>query len=122
MKTIDITTILGTELKSRTSARDFEIYLNNMKITEVCVDFSHVKAVTRSFMDEFYQLFIKGENNPLLNVHLQNLNLQAKSFLESVAHSSSASRRMQAFSSDSDARFINLTTMQQLDEYLASLN
>ena len=30
MKTIDITTILGSELKSRTSARDFAKYLQNM--------------------------------------------------------------------------------------------
>ena len=122
MKIIDITTILGAELKSRTSARDFETYLHNMKISEVCVDFSHVKSVTRSFMDEFYQLFIKEGNNPLVKVHLQELNQQAKSFLESVAHSSSASRCMLTFSSDSGARFVNLTTMQQLDDYLASLN
>ena len=55
MRTIDITTILGTELKSRTSARDFAAYLRNMEIKETCVDFSRVNSVTRSFMDEFYK-------------------------------------------------------------------
>ena len=41
MKTIDITTILGNELKSRTSARDFAKYLQNMEIVHAQVDFSH---------------------------------------------------------------------------------
>lgn len=33
-----------------------------MEIREARVDFSHVKSVTRSFMDEFYHLLVRKDN------------------------------------------------------------
>ena len=119
MKTLDITTILGTELKSRTSARDFAMYLQNMKINEVCVDFSRVNSVTRSFMDEFYQLFLKAGKSLNTSVSLQNLNQQADAFLKSVELTSDRPRP--AIGVSANARFVNLQTVQQLNEYLESI-
>ena len=118
MKTIDITTILGAELKSRTSARDFATYLNNMKIGEVCVDFSRVNSVTRSFMDEFYQLFLKKDGARTTNVLIQGMNQQTEAFLKSVELTSAHPRPSVE---TSDARFVNIQTVQQLSEYLASI-
>ena len=119
MKTIDITTILGTELKSRTSARDFAAYLRNMRMKEVGVDFSRVNSVTRSFMDEFYQLLLKADNNLKATVLLQNMNQQAEAFLKSVEQTSAHPRPVA--NKESNARFVNLQTIQQLNEYLASI-
>lgn len=119
MKTIDITTILGTELKSRTSARDFAKYLFNMKIDEVCVDFSRVNSVTRSFMDEFYQLLLKAGKELNASVRLQNMDQQAEAFLKSVEQTSVRPR--QIIEANADARFVNLQTVQQLNEYLESI-
>lgn len=118
MNTIDITTIIGTELKSRASARDFAKYLCNMQMSEVCVDFSRVNSVTRSFIDEFYQLLLKPDKNLNVTIHLRNMDKQVKAYLQSVKQTSVRSR------SDikmSDARFINLQTVQQLYDYLASI-
>ena len=118
MKTIDITNILGTELKSRASARDFATYLRNMQMNEVCVDFSRVNSVTRSFIDEFYQLLLKAGNSLNANIQLQNMNEQVETFLNSVKQ---VSVRPRPVITMSNARFVNLQTVQQLDEYLASI-
>ena len=118
MKTIDITTILGTELKSRTSARDFAAYLRNMQLTEVCVDFSRVNSVTRSFMDEFYQLLLKADNNLKANISPLNMNKQVEAFLKAVEQTSA---RQRPAIEVANARLVNLQTMQQLNDYLGSL-
>lgn len=118
MKTIDVTTIMGTELKSRASARDFARYLQNMQIREAIADFSRVNSVTRSFMDEFYQLLLKENNSAKVKLHLQNISQQTQAFLEAVKFSSNHPR---AISPEEDARFVNLDTVEQLHHYLASI-
>ena len=118
MKTIDITTILGRELKSRTSARDFAMSLQNLDIREAQVDFAHVKSVTRSFMDEFYYLLAKDGNARGVRLDLVNMGEQAQEFLKAVKLTSDAPRKTMA---PDDARFLNPATVQQLNEYLATL-
>lgn len=118
MKTIDITAVLGSELKSRTSARDFAKYLQNMKICDAQVDFAHVKSVTRSFMDEFYYLLIREGNTQGVQLELINMGLQSQEFLKAVKITSDAPHRISA---QSDARFLNPSTVKQLNEYLAGL-
>lgn len=118
MKTIDITTILGSELKSRTSARDFAKYLKNMEIREAQVDFAHVKSVTRSFMDEFYYLMVKEGNALGVQLELVHMGEQAQGFLKAVKQTADAPRKTVA---PDDARFLNPATVQQLSEYLATL-
>ncbi|MBQ7423621.1 MAG: hypothetical protein IJV19_02635 [Prevotella sp.] len=118
MKTIDITTILGAELKSRTSARDFATYLRNMKVMEACVDFSRVNSVTRSFMDEFYQLLLKNGRMQDTSIVLVGMGEQAEAFLKSVERTSTNPRPEV---DNSNARFVNLQTVEQLSEYLESM-
>ena len=118
MRTIDITTILGSELKSRTSARDFAKYLKNMQIWEVAVDFLHVKSITRSFMDEFYYLLVMEDNALGAKLELVNMGEQTKEFLNAVKQTADAPRKA---SRPDDARFLNPESVQQLSEYLATL-
>lgn len=118
MKTIDITTILGRELKSRTSARDFAKYLQNMEIREAQVDFAHVKSVTRSFMDEFYYLLVKEGNTQGAQLEIVNMGEQALEFLKAVKATADAPRKT---AGPDDARFLNPATVQQLSEYLSAL-
>ena len=118
MKKIDITTILGSELKSRTSARDFAKYLQNMQIVEAQADFSHVKSVTRSFMDEFYHLLVRKDNSQGVQLYLINMDQQAEEFLKAVTLTADAPRKT---ATPDNARFLNPATVQQLSEYLATL-
>ena len=118
MKMIDITTVLGSELKSRTSARDFAKYLRNMQIEEAQVDFSHVKSVSRSFMDEFYYLLVRKDNAQGVRLVLSNMDIQVQEFLKAVTVTADAPRKT---ATPDDARFLNPSTVQQLSEYLAAL-
>ena len=59
MRTIDITQIAGQDLKSRITVQDILLYAKNTGENEVTFDFSRVKFATRSFIDEFYNIFIK---------------------------------------------------------------
>lgn len=118
MKTIDITTILGSELKSRTSARDFAKYLQNMQIREAQVDFVHVKSATRSFMDEFYYLLVRKDNTQSVHLEIVNMDMQTQAFLDAVKLTADAPRKMIA---PDNARFLNPANLQQLREYLAML-
>lgn len=117
MITIDITTVVGNELKSRTSARDFAKYLQNMNIREALVDFAHVKSVTRSFIDEFYYLLMSEGNVQGVHLKLINMGLQAKEFIKAVRFTANAPRRVVS----GDASFFNPSTVKQLNEYLAAL-
>ena len=118
MKSIDITTILGSELKSRTSARDFSKYLQNMQIREAQVDFVHVKSATRSFMDEFYHLLMRKDNAYGVQLKIVNMDVQAREFMKAVKATSDAPRKVVA---QDNARFLNPSTVQQVKEYLAKL-
>lgn len=118
METIDITTILGSELKSRTSARDFAKYLQNMQISEAQVDFAHVKSVTRSFMDEFYYLLLKDNNAQGVRLEPMNMGEQVQEFLRAVRATADAPRKTAA---PDNARFFNPATLKQLSEYLTTL-
>ena len=59
MKTIDIAQILSPDLKSRMRAQDLRLYIQNSGEDAVVLDFRNVKFATRSFIDEFYNLFLR---------------------------------------------------------------
>ena len=61
MRTIDITQIAGQDLKSRVTVQDILLYARNTGEAEITFDFSKVKFATRSFIDEFYNTFIKND-------------------------------------------------------------
>ena len=83
------------------------------------MDFSRVNSVTRSFMDEFYQLFLKAGKTTNASVNMKNMNQQAEAFLKSVEKTSDLPRP--AVGGSDNARFVYLQTVQQLNEYLESI-
>lgn len=84
MKTIDIAQILSPDLKSRMRAQDLRLYIQNSGVDAVKLDFSHVKFATRSFMDEFYNLFLKDAKANVFSVTIVNLPEDLKAMLDSV--------------------------------------
>lgn len=63
VKTIDITELLTPDLKSRLRARDLKDYVDNKQDSEIKLDFQKVNFATRSFIDEFYNLFLKDPSS-----------------------------------------------------------
>lgn len=73
MITIDVTSILSQDLKSRSGANDLLLYVRNCDEQEVVIDFRHVKFATRSFIDEFYNLFIKPSSAVPCHIEIINV-------------------------------------------------
>ena len=80
---IDISEITSPDLRSRLIVRDFDLYIQNLNISDVIVDFSKVKFATRSFIDEFYNVFIKAGANKV-NVKLENVSPDLQAIFEAV--------------------------------------
>ena len=62
MKTIDITTVLSPDLKSRSTVADLLLYVLNSNEQEIQIDFAKVLFATRSFMDEYYNTFVRDKH------------------------------------------------------------
>lgn len=85
MKTIDITEILSQDLKSRMRAKDLKDYVDNIQEKEIKLDFQKVNFATRSFIDEFYNLFLKDPSSLSYSLEIINLPADINIMLESVS-------------------------------------
>lgn len=85
MKIIDIAAILSSDLKSRMRAQDLKALIENSGADAVEMDFQGVKFVTRSFIDEFYNLFLKSPEVNTFSVELINVPSDIKAMLDSVS-------------------------------------
>ena len=85
MKTIDIAQILSPDLKSRMRAQDLKLLIENSEEKEVVLDFQGVKFATRSFIDEFYNLFLKSPTTNDFQVELTNVPEDIKTILDAVS-------------------------------------
>ena len=85
MRTIDIAEILSPDLKSRMRAQDLKMYIENGGADVVEIDFRNVKFATRSFMDEFYNLFLKDAKTCPCAVTITNVPEDIKAMLDSVS-------------------------------------
>ena len=85
MKTIDITQFLSPDLKSRVRVHDLEMYIQNSGEKEVVLDFQHVKFATRSFIDEFYNVFLKNPDAHAYHVDITNVPEDINAIIETVS-------------------------------------
>lgn len=85
MKKIDVAQILTPDLKSRVRAHDLKLFIDNTQELSVILDFQNVKFATRSFIDEFYNLFLKDAQTNNFHVEITNVPEDIKRMLESVS-------------------------------------
>ena len=85
MKTIDLAQILSPDLKSRMRAQDLKLFIENSGEQELELDFINVKFATRSFIDEFYNLFLKHPEENAFSVELTNVPEDIKTMLDAVS-------------------------------------
>ena len=85
MKIIDIADILTPDLKSRMRAQDLKLMIENSEADAVVMDFQGVKFATRSFIDEFYNLFLKNPEVNTFSVELVNVPSDIKAMLDAVS-------------------------------------
>lgn len=82
-RTIDITSVISVDLRSRSTVHDLLQLIENSGEKEVVLDFSKVEFATRSFVDEFYNVFIK---KPVEGIDIKFINMPTdlKDMLEVV--------------------------------------
>ena len=85
MITIDITSILSPDLKSRSRANDLLLFVKNSNESEVIIDFSKVMFATRSFIDEFYNLLLKDASSLPFKVEITNVPEDIQAMITSVS-------------------------------------
>jgi len=85
MKTIDIASILSSDLKSRMRAQDLRQLIENSGESDIEMDFQGVRFATRSFIDEFYNLFLKTPETNTFSVELVNVPTDIKAMLDAVS-------------------------------------
>ena len=86
MKTIDIAQLLSPDLKSRMRAQDLKQLIENSEADAVKMDFHGVNFATRSFIDEFYNLFLKNPEENAFRLELTNVPEDIKTILDVVSH------------------------------------
>ncbi len=116
-KIIDIAAYIGLDLKSRIAVRELHDKILNENRIHVKIDFRNVNFATRSFMDEFYNMFIANAD---VNVELINLSPEIKAMLDAVMSTQHRPTKSAVkISSDSDIKF---SSIAQVNQYLEELS
>ena len=114
MKTIHITNILGVDLKSRIAVQDVLLFVKNTGTSDVTIDFTGVQFATRSFMDEFYNAFVKeGCEFP---VSLVNVPEDIAYMLKVVSNTQNKPKQM-----ETAGEVTFCTSLEELKQCLASV-
>lgn len=116
MKTIDIAQILSPDLKSRMRAQDLKLLIENSEEEEIELDFQGVKFATRSFIDEFYNLFLKNPEANVFKVRLTNVPEDIKTMLDMVSRT-----QVRAKVIPSQTQEISFKNVKEFLSYLSSI-
>ncbi|WP_080905251.1 hypothetical protein [Parabacteroides sp. Marseille-P3160] len=113
---IDITTFAGRDLKSRITVSHLYNFISNHDKRYVKIDFGNVDFATRSFIDEFYNVFI---NNPDIKTELLNVSPEIEAMFKAVK---STQRKPKATTKKNDAdSVIEFSSISEASDYLSSL-
>lgn len=115
MRTIDITQILSPDLKSRLRVNDLRLFIENSQEDAVVLDFKNVKFATRSFIDEFYNVFMKTPDSMPFKVEITNIPEDINMIFESVSHTQTRAKTVPAHTP-----VLSFRTADELISYLSS--
>ena len=114
--TINIADHIAKNLQSRVLVREFYDFITNKNYTKVVIDFEDVSFISRSFMDEFYNVILK---NPIFEVELLNLSKEIQTMLKEVEKTQIKSNKLPTKNSNKELSF---SSVSELNSYLNSLS
>lgn len=115
MRTIDIAQILSPDLKSRMRVNDLRLFIENSQEEVVVLDFTNVKFATRSFIDEFYNVFMKTPAALPFKIKITNVPEDINKIIESVSQTQTRAKTI-----PSDIPEHIFQTTDELIRYLSS--
>jgi hypothetical protein len=88
---------------------------------DVKVDFSKVTYATRSFIDEYYNIFIKNHNTLENNIHVENINISSdiQAIFNAVSNTQNGESKKR---SSQNASVVSFTNVDDLNNFLSTLN
>ncbi len=114
---IDISLFAGSDLKSRATVSKIIAIIDQRYEKSVVFDFSNVKFATRSFLDEFYNAFLKNNDSGVI-VEVINLSENIASLLESVKSTQNKSKSHFALSN----KVLRFSSVSEVNKYLSTLS
>ena len=97
-------------------AQDLKLLIENSEEKEVVLDFQGVKFATRSFIDEFYNLFLKSPTTNAFQVELTNVPEDIKTILDAVSRT-----QVRAKVVPSQTQEISFKNVKEFLNYLSSV-
>lgn len=116
MRTINVREIAGSNLVSRPTAKDLFDFVKNTGTPEVILDFSGVEFASRSFADEFYNLFHLNTERGF-KFTLSNVPVDIDAMLKAVASTQDGSGKDKG----ADADIYRPKDMDDLDACFSTL-
>jgi anti-anti-sigma regulatory factor len=112
---IDITTILSPDLKSRSVVGDLSLFIRNTNEKSVIIDFANVKFVTRSFIDEFYNSFLKNKKNEI-KIQLVNVSDDIQMVFDAVSRTQNKTKKV-----SDETGVVTFNNFAEVNNYLKAL-
>jgi len=114
---IDITGFIGWDLKSRISVRELRDKFLHENKTHVMIDFRNVSFATRSFIDEFYNVFV---NNADIYVELINVSPEINAIFDAVKSTQHKSKKTRKWLNSNSV--IEFSSISDANNYLEVLS
>ena len=116
--TLDITDILSQDLKSRSTVADLRVFIEHQQAVNVMIDFSKVLFATRSFIDEYYNQFIKDGGN-IPQKHVETIHVPDD--IQSIIHAVSQTQKGEKKETTPKGSVASFSTVRELNSFLTSL-
>lgn len=116
MKTIDVTEILSTELRSRNRVADLLLFVKNTQEKEIVLDFRNVKFATRSFIDEFYNSFLKDSLSKPYSLKMINGPDNINKMIDIISRTQTKAKPI-----SSDSKVISFNDVKEMLGYISSM-
>lgn len=116
MRIIDITSILSQDLKSRARVHDLLLFVNNCGESKVIIDFQNVKFATRSFIDEFYNVFMKNVADLSCELEVTNVPEDIHAMIETVSKTQTRVKTIRPTS-----KLVSFEDADQMLKYIKSI-
>lgn len=116
--TLDITDILSQDLKSRSTVADLMAFVEHQQAEIVKIDFSKVLFATRSFIDEYYNQFIKNGGN-ILQKRVETIHVPDD--IQSIIYAVSQTQQGQKKETTPKGTVTSFSSVKELNRFLTSL-
>lgn len=114
---VDIANQMSQNLKSRVLVRDFYDLILDLEVESLVLDFRNVRFASRSFMDEFYNVFVEGADFKTKLIHVSP---ELQTLLDTVRETQHRRKNYKLKRMSDNVK--SFSTVSEINEFLSSLS